>query len=205
VGAIRLLPGGGWERVVPIDVPGQGRSWLNPKDAEAINAITGGALCSISAGFACPNKGEKIADNVAAAADTIQYAFLIKSLLKAGISLAAIAMVIKKDPEDVAKLAANVVKDFKNLECKECAEALLKEFNKAGINGTIRELTSNGAPMVRAGQNTGEAISFSGRHFGVQVGERIYDLYHPGGIPINHWKNAYESIKGVELLPLVPQ
>jgi len=202
--SIQLTPNG-YERVVPVDVPGTPRQWLSPKDAEAINAITGGALCSLSAGLSCPNKGEAIADNVRTAADAIQYAFLIKSLLKAGVSLAAIAIIIKKDPEEVAKLAATVVKDFKNLECKECAEALLKEFNNAGISGTIRELTSEGAPMVRAGQNTGEAISLSGRHFGVQVGETIYDLYHPQGIPLNDWKNAYESIKGVELVPLKPQ
>ncbi|MBX3295324.1 MAG: hypothetical protein KF762_06405 [Acidobacteria bacterium] len=98
--AIRLNPNGfSWERVVSIDVPGQERRWLSHKDAQAINAITGGALCSFSMGLACPNAGEPIADNVKAAADTVQLAFLIKSLAALGIP--AIAAILKKSPDEV--------------------------------------------------------------------------------------------------------
>jgi DNA-binding transcriptional MerR regulator len=138
---------------------------------------------------------------VAAAADIIQYAFLVKSLLKAGVSLAAISMIVKKDPEDLAKLAANVVKDFKNLECKECAEALLKEFNKAGVNGTIRELRRPTDFIIDAAGDGSRAVSENGRHFGVQVGNTVYDLLHPNGIPIDSWAKAYQSYGNIVLVP----
>jgi hypothetical protein len=177
---------------------------LSPKDAEAINSITGGALCSIT-GFICPNEGEEIADNVKAGADIVQAVFIVKSLAKlSGLSLAAIAAVIRKNPKNLAKIAARVTKDFKNLECMECAQAMLKEFEKAGIKGTVRELGSKSDLIVKAGETSGDAISLNGRHFGVQVGERVYDLYHPQGIALGEWASAYKSTAGVELLPLGP-
>jgi hypothetical protein len=54
---------------------------------------------------------------------------------------------------------------------------------------------------VQAGQTTGEAISQNGRHFGVQVGNTIYDLLHPNGIHIDKWKDAYESAGQITLIP----
>jgi Papain fold toxin 2 len=202
--AIRLLSGGGWERVVPIDIPGQGRSWLSQRDIVAINAVSSGVLCSLTGGLACPSSmNEKISGNVRAAADTVQVAFLIKSLLKAGVSLAVIAGVVRKDPKELVTLASEVVKDFKNLQCEECAQALLKEFEKAGFKGVVRELRSTKGfdVIVQAGQNTGEAISTNGSHYGVQVGNRVYDLLNPKGIPIASWAKAYESRGTVVLVP----
>jgi hypothetical protein len=97
-----LLPGGGIERVVPIDVPSQGRSWLSQRDIVAINAISSGALCSLSAGLACPSSmDEGISNNVRVSGDAVQVAFLVKALLKAGLTLGAIAMVLKKDPGEI--------------------------------------------------------------------------------------------------------
>lgn len=55
--------------------------------------------------------------------------------------------------------------------------------------------------MVMAVQETGEAISSNGKHFGVQVGDTIFDLYHPQGININDWTRAYEALGGISLLP----
>jgi RHS repeat-associated protein len=205
-GAIRLLPGGRWEDVVRMETYDGRWTWLNAKDAEAINAIIGGATCSLSGGLACPNAGEPIADKVAAAADTVQIVFLIRSLLKAGVSLAAIAILVKKNPEDIAAaLSEELVKKYKNLECKDCADDMMQTFSAAGLTPTMRELSSNSDFIVRAGQNSGEAVSRNGRHFGVQVGDLIYDLYHPKGIPVGKWKDAYHSRSPLELLPLKPQ
>jgi hypothetical protein len=122
--AIRLLPGGGWERVVPIDVGGRRRGWLSYKDAEAINAMTGVAICSLSAGFACPNKGEKIADDVAVAGDVVQVVFLIKSLIKLGLSVTTIAAIIKNSPEEAAGLIEKV------------SSGAIKEVGKDFFEGT---------------------------------------------------------------------
>lgn len=123
--AIRLNPNGfSWERIVSIDVPGARRQWLSQRDAEAINAITGGAICSLSAGFACPNKGEKIADNVAAAGDVVQAVFLIKSLIKLGLSVTTIAAIIKKSPDEVAGLIEKV------------SSGAIKEVGKDFFEGT---------------------------------------------------------------------
>jgi len=103
--AIRLLPEGGYERVVRVGVSGQPPSWISQKDLIAINAISAGALCSISAGLLCPSSlDEGISHNVKVAGDAVQYVFLAKSLLKAGLSLAAVAAVLKKDPKDVIEI-----------------------------------------------------------------------------------------------------
>jgi RHS repeat-associated protein len=204
--AIRLLPGGGWERVVAIDLKdGGGSTWVSQKDVIAINAISGGAICSLTGGIFCPKTmDDKIAGKVQVAADAVQYAFLIKTLLASGVvSIATIAKVVRKDPKELVKLATEVVKDFGNLKCQECAQALLKEFEKAGYKGVIRELRSTEGfdVIVQAGQKTGEAISTNGSHYGVQVGNRVYDLLNPKGISIGSWAKAYESRGAVVLVP----
>ena len=199
--AIRLNPNGfSWERIISIDVPGQRRSWLSHKDAEAINAVTGGALCSLSAGFVCPNKGEKIADNVAAAANIVQWAFLIKSLLASGMSMAAIAIVIKKNPEDIAKIAAETLgaSCYKNGDCLKYAEKLKENLAASGIQGDIIRLSSEaGFPIVRAGQTTGEAVAKSGgHHYGVRVGDMVFEMYSTKGVPLAQWAKRYETLAG---------
>ncbi|MEZ5308332.1 MAG: RHS repeat-associated core domain-containing protein [Pyrinomonadaceae bacterium] len=205
--AIRLLPDGGWERVVPIILPGgEGLGWISAQDATALRDVSGGLLCSATMKLLClATPGSEIASNVEVAADVVQTAFLMKALLKAGMSLAAIAAVIKKNPDDLAKIAKKVVKGYGNLECLQCAKELLALFEKAGVKGTLRELTSHGYPMVRRGQKTGEAISRNGRHFGVQVGDKIYDLFHPKGLSVKKWADQFEAINGVELVPLPPK
>jgi RHS repeat-associated protein len=202
--AIRLLPGGGWERVVAIDLKdGGGSRWVSQRDVIAINAISGGALCSLTRGIFCPKTmDDEISHKVKVAADAVQYAFIIKSLLASGVvSIAAIANIVRKDPKDLIKLATEVVKDFKNLECKPCAEKLLEEFEKAGYKGVIRELRTGSKYMFEAAQTAGKPISENGSHFGVQVGNKVYDLLNPQGIPIKLWEKAYISPSTVHLMP----
>ena len=55
--------------------------------------------------------------------------------------------------------------------------------------------------IVAAGQKTSEAISVNGRHFGVQVGDMIYDLHNPKGVPLASWSKAYESRGAIVLVP----
>lgn len=124
---------------MPVGPPRQPRSWLSEKDIIAINAISAGALCPLSAGFACPSSMDKeISARVQTAADIAQLPFLIKSLIKAGLSIGAIAIILRKDPDDVAKIATKVAGNFDNLQCLECAEAIIKELGKAGYKGTFR-------------------------------------------------------------------
>lgn len=98
------------------------------------------------------------------------------------------AAIIKKNLDDVAKIAADVIrKGYKNGQCLQCAQDLLKEFEKRGIAGEIVELsTPNGERLVQAGKY-GEAISETGRHFGVKVGDMVYEMYSTKGIPIKEW------------------
>lgn len=46
-----------------------------------------------------------------------------------------------------------------------------------------------------------KAVSLNGRHFGVQVGNTVYNLLHPNGIPIDSWANAYQSYGNIVLVP----
>ena len=71
---------------------------------------------------------------------------------------------------------------------------------ETGRNCNIASLTP-GFGVVAAGRGTGEAISVNGRHFGVQVGDMIYDLHNPKGVPLASWSGAYQSRGAIVLVP----
>jgi len=190
--AIRLNPNGfSWERIISIDVPGQRRSWLSHKDAEAINAATGGALCSLSAGFVCPNKGEKIADNVAAAADLVQIPFLVKSLLAAGPSIAAITLILKKEPEVIAKLVEDLTAEAVKLDRNGltfAGRALQKHMSRPGsiypqVPQTVESLNDTAASIVKQILDNPDTVYRTNRLGGI-------DAIVPDGFGIRYNKNG---------------
>ena len=85
-----------------------------------------------------------------------------------------------------------------------CANELVSELGKAGIKGVVRQLKSETDVIVKVGQNTGEAVATNGQHFGVQVGNTIYDQFHPQGINIDDWVKAFESPFGAKI-NLIPK
>ena len=91
------------------------------------------------------------------------------------------------------QIAARIISKFGNLKCYECAEELAAELSKAGIKGEILEMSSASRYIVRAGQTGGEAISTNSVHYGVKVGQMVFDNFHPTGIPFSQWEKAYES------------
>lgn len=112
--------------------------------------------------------------------------------------------VLSHNCEIAMAIAERVVAKWRNQQCLQCANELIQEFGKAGINGVLRELKSETDIIVRAGQNTGEAVATNGKHYGVQVGNKIFDLFHPQGINIDDWAKAFESPFGAKI-ELTPQ
>ncbi|MGB7069156.1 MAG: papain fold toxin domain-containing protein, partial [Pyrinomonadaceae bacterium] len=126
------------------------------------------------------------------AGDFIQAAFLIKSLLASGVSLAVIAMVVRKNPDDIAKMAAKVVGEgcFKTGDCKVAAAALMKELEKNGIKGILVRLkTAKGEAIYKDGLRI--ALDSTEGHFGVQVGDKVYEMYSTKGVPVSKWAKGY--------------
>jgi hypothetical protein len=103
-------------------------------------------------------------------------------------------------------MAAKVIGEgcYKTGDCKVAAVTLAKEFEKNGIRGTLVQLkTPAGEALVKAGDYTQEiAAANSEGHFGVQVGNLIYEMNSTKGIPVGQWATMYESRYGVSLVPL---
>jgi hypothetical protein len=109
VGTVRLNQDGSISFLTPNSLGVLEESKIDQKDLEALRAITGGLLCSVTLKLLClQDPNSEMAQKVETAADIVQYAFIVKSLLKAGLSLAAVASVLKKGPGEVAKLLKNM-------------------------------------------------------------------------------------------------
>lgn len=69
-------------------------------------------------------------------------------------------------------------------------------MKKSGYEGEIVKLSSEAnMPIVRAGQATGEAVATAGlHHYGVKVGEVVYEMNSTKGIPIAKWAEIYETV-----------
>jgi hypothetical protein len=120
----------------------------------------------------------------------------MKSLLKAGISFAAIAAIFRKDPGDIAKIAEKVIgKGYALGQCLDCANDLLTAFRKAGYEGKLVTLVSEtGTPIFKAGEESGRPIADAvTQHYGVQVGDMIYEMNSTKGIPVAKWASRYTT------------
>lgn len=187
--------------VLPIEIKGRGQAYITSEEAAVINDITGGALCSLLAGFVCPNAGNPTADNVAAAGDIIQSVFLIKSLLKLGLSKVVIKQLYKLDPKDVTKIAETVSKDFGVLECVGCADALEAAFKLKGVSGEVLELRSTTGFIVSETYGAGKIISDNGFHKAVKIGDQVFDNIHKSGIPYAEWLKDFKSAGSITVTP----
>lgn len=186
----------------PCEFRNLGEHWLSQCDIDAIGGISSGGLCSLSAGLVCVGVGDQeIAGRVTAAADVVQLVFVVKSLLKAGVSLAAIAIIVKRYLKDLASLATKVIGEgcYQTGECKVAATALKKEFEKNGIKGTLVRLTTpDGEAIFRGGKQIAEEATEG--HFGVLVDGKVYEMNSTKGVPLSNWAKGYEYRSGTHAI-----
>jgi len=97
---------------------------------------------------------------------------------------------------DVASQAA---KGFKNLECKECVAAIVKEMKAKGLSGEIIDLSTDvNRPFIYS-DRFGGVISQNGTHQAVRIGDTVFDNLNPNGIPYGEWLKDLHSVQGFDI------
>jgi hypothetical protein len=92
-----------------------------------------------------------------------------------------------------------------NFKCVEFANELVKALKKSGINGKIIELNGGqrGYIVCKSYKSGASSISETGKHIGVQVGDKVYDNLHPNGIPFDHWIQGFDSPEGINIVNII--
>lgn len=99
-------------------------------------------------------------------------------------------------------LGLEVTKRFGLNECLPCAQELKARLSAVGKKGRILKLATKGGrgfivmkdssfalPFQTSGD---EAISTTGLHFGVQIGDFVFDNVHREGIEFNRWSDSFD-------------
>ncbi|MBK7706052.1 MAG: hypothetical protein IPN69_23340 [Acidobacteria bacterium] len=138
--------------------------------------------------------------NSKAALDIMQYASMVKSLGKLGITGGAAFWAIVKatvnNPDDIGKLAFSITKSAKIGECFKVAEALEDTFKAKNVAGEVIEMrTATGRAIEIVSDTVGgaESISTNGIHRAVRVGDMVFDNIHKEGISYAEWVKDFHS------------
>ena len=101
----------------------------------------------------------------------------------------------------IHSIAASITRKYGMGECQSCANALANELNRSGIKGKILQIQALGARpyIVMEDVNfnlpwAGSAeysITHNGFHYGVLVGNMVYDNIHRAGIPQEKWLKSF--------------
>ena len=103
----------------------------------------------------------------------------------------------------VATLAAQIANRFGLNQCKECATALRCTFAASGLHGRVLRLsTVGGRPFIVMRSAAFrlpfsvppgvDAISSNGQHFGVQVGQQVFDNVFRSGVAAVQWQSMFD-------------
>lgn len=92
--------------------------------------------------------------------------------------------------EEIYQQVANILGQFKLLECNECAEAIKKWLKANGINGIHLKIS----PLDKADFILSErwdggraTISQNGIHYGIEVRGKVFDNLSPIGVSREDW------------------
>ena len=86
---------------------------------------------------------------------------------------------------------------FDNLQCVECADAIINALKAEGISGEIVTLQANSTKRGFIWSDTaGKTISENGHHRGVLVDGKVYDNIHTEGIDYDAWRADFDVIGG---------
>ena len=102
----------------------------------------------------------------------------------------------------VETLAKGVARKYGFNQCRPCATELRQAFIGAGKTGRVLRLATKGGlgfivmrdprfalPFSTPGNS---AIADSGQHFGVQVGDYVFDNIHRAGILRSAWEATFD-------------
>lgn len=91
------------------------------------------------------------------------------------------------DPSGMTKekllgILAEISNRYENLQCAECANAMLDAAKKNGASGNLVVVRGNGGSGFIWSDNYGNNISRNGTHYAVEIDGNVYDNHNPEGI-----------------------
>ncbi|HEV7925525.1 MAG TPA: papain fold toxin domain-containing protein [Verrucomicrobiae bacterium] len=105
-------------------------------------------------------------------------------------------------PSNIESLAYAVTQKYGLEKCFPCVNELKRVFKANGIHGQILKLSTQGGRGFIVMKNpqallpfhvaSDTAISRNGAHFGVQVGDHVFENIHRKGIPRVNWELQFD-------------
>lgn len=99
-----------------------------------------------------------------------------------------------KYADEIASKITRIAGNYKNLECVECADELMKYLKSIGQSGKRLNLTYGNGYIIHNLYSTSEAISYNGKHSAILFNNKVYDNLFPNGIDYNDWINGFEAL-----------
>lgn len=98
-----------------------------------------------------------------------------------------------------------ISQDYKNLECKDCARAMLRWLSDNGYKGQpLKIQTAWGEDFIMSqrleANGIYESITENGTHYGVLMGEFVFDNLSEDGLSLEVWLADFECQSGELLL-----
>jgi hypothetical protein len=106
-----------------------------------------------------------------------------------------------KIPEARDRQIRQIIQNFQNLECESCARAIRQWLRDNGEDGQLlRMRTAMGEDFIlsqrRFAMGDDESITENGMHYGIQVGDLVFDNLATEGLPIDQWLADFECQSG---------
>lgn len=102
----------------------------------------------------------------------------------------------------VQTLAKSVTRKHGFNQCHKCADELRRVLIAAGVKGAVLRLRTKGGRgnivmkdpsfFLPFAVLSSAAIATNGQHFGVQVGDYVFDNIHRAGIPLTKWRETFD-------------
>lgn len=92
--------------------------------------------------------------------------------------------------EEIYQQVANIVRQFKLLQCAECAAAIKQWLKANGINGIHLKITPlDEADFILSERWDGgrSTITQNGVHYGIEVRGKVFDNLSPIGLSRQDW------------------
>lgn len=101
-----------------------------------------------------------------------------------------------------SSIIPSIARQFGNLDCVPCADAIKSALKGEGISGEIVTLQANSSKRGFIYSETGikgeHIISKSGLHRGILVDGKMYDNIHTDGINYQDWLNDFDVLGGFQ-------
>ena len=119
-------------------------------------------------------------------------------------------------PQEISVIASAVAANYGLTRCRDCATALRNAFIRRQIHGQVLRLaTVGGRGFIVLKDDTfrlpfptppgNPAIATNGFHFGVLVGQQVFDNVFRTGVPYASWQSKFDcDVHRVTLTQIEP-